>query len=118
MIQDAKLNPSQEMTYLHDYTKGNVQDLVDNYKKRQQRDPAVTVCDLWTEIEKRFGNIAVITNSLLERLQSTAKFNGRDKSKLQQFPDICMDVDDQMTNLPGLTCLNYPTAIQPTIYRR
>jgi hypothetical protein len=115
MIQDANLNPNQEMAYLRNYTKGKVRELVDNYRKRQRSDPAITLRELWTEIGRRFGNTAIITNSLLERLQQTAKFNGRDKAKLQDFADVCMDVDNQINNLPGLACLNYASAIRPIV---
>ena len=115
MIQDANLNPNQEMAYRRNYTKGKVRDLVDNLRKRQRSDPAITLRELWAEIGRRFGNTAVITNSLLERLQQSAKFNARDKTKLQDFADICMDVDNQINNLPGLACLNYASAIRPIV---
>jgi hypothetical protein len=69
MIQDANLNPNQEMAYLRNYTKGKVRELVDNYRKRQRSDQAITLRELWTEIGRRFGKTAIITNSLLERLQ-------------------------------------------------
>ena len=115
MIQDANLNPNQEMAYLRNYTKGKVRDLVDNFRKRQRSDPAIALRELWAEIGRRFGNTAVITNSLLERLQQSAKFNARDKTKLQDFADICMDVDNQINNLPGLACVNYASAIRPIV---
>ncbi|CAB3978894.1 PREDICTED: uncharacterized protein LOC107357656 [Paramuricea clavata] len=115
MIHDANLNPNQEMAYLRNYTKGKVRELVDNYRKRQQSDPVITLRDLWTEMGRRFGNTAIITNSLLQRLQQSAKFNGRDKAKLQDFADVCMDVDNQINNLPGLACLNYASAIRPIV---
>ncbi|CAB4041196.1 Hypothetical predicted protein [Paramuricea clavata] len=50
MIHDANLNPNQEMAYLRNYTKGKVRELVDNYRKRQQSDPVITLRDLWTEM--------------------------------------------------------------------
>lgn len=55
------------------------------------------------------------SNALLEKLKETAKFNSRDKSKLQVFADVCCDVDNQMAHLSGLSCLNYPTAIKPVV---
>ena len=58
--------------------------LVDNFRKRQRSDPAITLRELWAEIGRRFGSTAVITNSLLERLQQSAKFNARDKTKLRR----------------------------------
>jgi hypothetical protein len=33
--------------------------------------------------------------------------------KLQEFADLCADVECQIDNLPGLVCLNYPGAIRP-----
>ena len=115
MIRDANLNPSQKITYLRNYTKGKAQDLVDNFRKRQSNDPASTLNELWNELERRFGNNVILTNALLEKLKETAKFNSRDKSKLQVFADVCCDVDNQMAHLSGLYCLNYPTAIKPVV---
>lgn len=115
MTQDTNLSPAQEMAYLRNYTKGKVQDLVDNYRKRQEDDPVRILQELWTELERRFGNTAIITNSLLQKLQEAAKFNSRDHAKLQVFADVCTDVDNQMTYLKGLACLNYPTAIRPIL---
>lgn len=46
MIQDARLNPLQEMTYVRNYTEGKMQELEDNYRKREQSNPAATVCNL------------------------------------------------------------------------
>ncbi len=115
MIRDANLNPSQEIAYLRNYTKGQVQALVDNFRKRQHDKPDSTLKELWTELERRFGNTAILTNALLEKLRETAKFNARDKTKLQTFADVCVDVDNQLAHLPGLSCLNYPTAIKPIV---
>ena len=70
MIRDASLNPSQEITYLCNYTKGKAQDLVDNFRKRhvQSNDPASTLNELWNELERHFGNNVILTNALLEKL--------------------------------------------------
>ena len=113
MIQDARLTPAQEMSYLRNYTAGKVQILVDNYRKRQQNNPSQTLQELWAELQRRFGNVAVITNSLLEKLRESAKFGAKDKVKLQGFADVCTDVENQMSYLPGLACLNYANAIRP-----
>ena len=115
MIQDTNLYPSQEIAYLRTYTKRKVQKLVDKFRKRQQNNPIVILNELWAELQRRFGNTAVITNSLLETLQESAKFSGKDKDKLQKFADVCSDVDNQMTHLSGLACLNYPNAIHPIV---
>jgi len=78
-------------------------------------DPTATLRDVWTELERRFGNPAAITNVLLERLRKAAKFGEGDKDKLQAFADICSDVDNQLDFLPGLGCLNYITSIGPIV---
>ncbi|CAB3982719.1 Hypothetical predicted protein [Paramuricea clavata] len=51
MTQDANLSPSQEIAYLRNYTKGNAQDLVNHFRKRQQDDPTATLRGLWKELE-------------------------------------------------------------------
>ena len=38
-----------------------------------------------------------------------------DSNKLQRFADMCADVDSQLDFLPGLGCLNYPSAIGPIV---
>ena len=113
MISDTGVSPIQEINYLRSFTSGEVQRLVDNYRKRQQLDPVMLLQDLWSELEKRFGSVAVITNTLLERIHRNAGFQEHDIASLRQFADLCGDVESQMTNLPGLACLNYPNAIQP-----
>ena len=113
MLIDTDVSPIQEINYLRSFTSGPPQRLVDNYRKRQMRDPVVLLRDLWAELEKRFGSAAVIANALLERLRSTATFSEHEHVKLQQFADLCADIESQVTFLPGLECLDYPSAIQP-----
>lgn len=117
MMQGADIPPDQEVNYLRQYTKGDAQRLVDSYRKRQYRDPSSLLQEVWTELEKRFGNTAVITNTLLKKLSGAAKFNEKEREKLQMFADICADVDSQLEFLPGLACLNYPNAIKPIVER-
>ena len=57
--------------------------------------------------------MAAITCALLEQLDGNAKFEEKDKGKLQEFSDLCSGVDYQLGQLPGLACLNSPTAIWP-----
>ena len=64
-------------------------------------------------MERRFGNAAVITNALLDRMHTTASFHENENKKLQEFADLCAHVDSQVAYLPGLACLNFPNAIQP-----
>ena len=49
----------------------------------------------------------------MEQLDEKANFEEKDKGKLQEFSDLCSGVDCQLRQLPGLACLNYPTAIRP-----
>ena len=44
-----------------------------------------------------------------------ASFEEKDNTRLQKLADLCVDVDCQMTHLPGLACLNYPIATRPVI---
>ena len=115
MIKDANVSPDQEINYLRSYTKGDAQKVVNNYRQRQYRNPADALRDVWKELERRFGNTAAITNVLLVRLQTAAKFGEEDSDKLQAFADVCADVDSQLDFLPGLGCLNYLTAIGPIV---
>ena len=86
---------------------------MDNYRKRNHHNPHALLENLWSELERRFGNAAVITNALIDRMHTTASFNENENKKLQEFVDLCEDVESQVAYLPGLACLNYPNAIQP-----
>ncbi|XP_068707799.1 uncharacterized protein [Montipora foliosa] len=113
MLLDADVSPTQEINYLRSFTSGRPQRLVDNYRKRQMRDPVALLKELWDELERRFGSVAVISNTLLERLRDAATFGEREHDNLQLFADLCADIESQVTYLPGLQCLNYPNAMQP-----
>ena len=115
MIKDTSVTAEQEINYLRNFTRGEVQRVVDNYRKRHQNDPTVLLQNLWKELETRFGSAAVITNALLERLNDASNFQEKDHAKLQQFSDLCVDVNSQIENLPGLACLHYPGAIRPIV---
>ena len=115
MIKDADVSPEQEINYLRSYTKGDARKVVNNYRQRQYRDPVDALRDVWTELERRFGNTAAFTNVLLERLRKAARFGEGDADKLQAFADVCADVDSQLDFLPSLRCLNYLTAIGPIV---
>lgn len=60
MIKDANMSPEKEINYLRSYTKGDAQKVVNNFRQRQYRDPVVALRDVWTELERRFGNTAAI----------------------------------------------------------
>ena len=78
MVKDANLSPEKEINYLRSYTKGDAQKVVNNVRQRQYRDPVVALRDVWTELERRFGNTAAITNVLVQRLQHTSRFEQGD----------------------------------------
>lgn len=113
MVSDANVSPVQEVNYLRRFTSGEVQKLVDSYRKRKQQDPSRLLSSLWAELERRFGSAAAITRVLLERMNKKAAFNDLENTKLQEFTDLCADVESQMNHLPGFACLNFPNAIQP-----
>lgn len=115
MISDAEVSAANEINYLRSFTSGEPQRLVDNYRKRQQRDPTALLKNLWEELERRFGNPAMITNALLECMHETAAFSDDKNIKLQEFADLCADIESQIAYLPGLACLNFPNAIQPIV---
>ncbi len=106
MIQDVEVPPEQEINYLRQYTKGEAQKLVDSYRKRQHREPAALLHQLWEELEKRFGNTVLIA---MKKLVKAAKFGEKETKKLQAFADVCSELDSQLQFLPGLACLNYPS---------
>ena len=116
MIKGCKVTPDNEMNYLCMYTTGEPQRLVNSYRKRRHKDLRTLVKELWSELERRFGNVAVITNAFLSKLKESAKFGENDRKKLQAFLDLCSDVASQVNQLPGLECLNYPSTIQPILY--
>ena len=75
MLIDTDVSPIQEINYLRSFTSGTPQRLVDNYRKRQMRDPVALLRDLWEELERRFGSAAVISNTLLEHLRIFARIS-------------------------------------------
>ena len=115
MIQNAEVPPEQEINYLRQYTRGEVQRLVDSYRKQQHREPKNLLDQLWQELEKRFGNTALIAHTLIKKLAKAAKFTEKESKKLQEFADLCVELDSQLEFLPGLACLNYPNTISPIL---
>ena len=112
MISEAEIIPEQEINYLRQFSAGEVQRVVDNFRN-YHHDPRKLLKDLWTELERRFGSPAVITNALLERLHDSATFTEDDNAGLQEFADVCADIDSQIESFPGLACLNFPNTIRP-----
>ena len=116
MIEGFDVTPENEMNYLCSYTSSEPQRLVKSYRKRRHKDLPALVKELWEEKERRFGNVAAITNAFLSKLKESAKFGENDRKKLQAFSDLCLNVASQVDQLPGLACLNYPNSIQPILY--
>ena len=82
MLIDTDVSPTQEINYLRSFTSRTPRRLVDNYRKREMRDPIALLRDLWEELERRFGSTVVISNTLLERLCNSATFNENDNENL------------------------------------
>ena len=103
MTLDSNVSSVQEVNYLRRFTSGEAQKLVDNYRKRKQRDPSRLLSSLWAELERRFGSAAGITRLLLERMDKTAAFSDGQNGKLHEFPHLCADVESPMSYLPGFS---------------
>ena len=101
MLENCRVVSSNEINYLHIYTSGLPQKMVDRYRRRQHNHPENLLKKLWTELEDRFGNPATITNAFLTKLRDSSKFSDEDKAKLQAFSDLCADIAAQMDYLPG-----------------
>ena len=69
--------------------------------------------ELWEKLERHFGSIAVISNILLECLWDSATFDEGENDNLQQFRDLCADIESQVTYLLRLVGLNYANTMQP-----
>ena len=80
MIQHADISPAQEISYLRNYTRSEPLKVINNYRQRQYLNPTVALLEVWTELERRFGNPAAITNVLLIRLRKAAKFGEGDNN--------------------------------------
>ena len=74
MLTDADVSPDQEINYLRNFTSGEVQRVVVNFRKRQHGKPSSILENLWSELEQRFGSAAVISNAFLKRLLESALF--------------------------------------------
>ena len=53
MLLDADVSPTQEINYLRSFASGRPQRLVDNYRKRQMRDPVALLKELRKAFRKR-----------------------------------------------------------------
>ena len=106
MIRDADIASEQELVFLRSFTRGNPEELVEIFRKRQGDRPATILGDLWAEFGRLFGNPLALTQALIERLRTAANLSDKNNAKLQKLADLCADVDWQMTHLPGLACLN------------
>ena len=114
MLQDAEVSPKQEINYLRQYTQ-EVWKLIDSYCKRQHNNASILLHQLWGELEKRLGNTAIIASTLMKGLLKTANFGEKGSKKLKVFADACSEVYNQLESLPGLACMNYPSAMRPIL---
>ena len=48
------------------------------------RDPVALLKELWDELERRFGSVAVISNTMLKRLRDAATFGEREHDNLHR----------------------------------
>ena len=67
------------------------------------RDPVALLKELWDELERRFGSVAVISTTLLERLRDAATFGEREHDNLQLFTDLRADI--KSSDLSSRTCV-------------
>lgn len=72
MIADVDVSLIQEINYLHSFTSGEAQKLVDNFRKRKQHNHSALLISLWVELERPFGSVAAITKVLLKHMNETA----------------------------------------------
>jgi hypothetical protein len=96
MTQNAEVPPEQEINYLRQFTQGEARKLVDSYRKRQHNDPNVLLSQLWKELEKRFGNTALIASTLMKKLLKTAIFLSRKRTR--SFKTLPMSVPNWTVN--------------------
>jgi len=61
MVRDSDIAPEQELNYFRSFTSGDLQELVNNYRKRQGHNPATNPGNPWKQLEMRLGNIADLT---------------------------------------------------------
>ena len=61
--------------------------------------------------EDRFGNSATITNAFLSKLRELSKFSDEEKTELEAFSHLCIDIAAQVNHSPGLAYLNYPNVL-------
>lgn len=111
MIEDAELNPYQELNLMRSYTTDGPQTLIDNFLKRHYNDPARAKCEAWGELESRFGDQNVIALHLKRKLISLANFSDTENLKLREFSDECRNANAQLDILPGLGSLNFPESM-------
>ena len=69
------------------------------------RNPVALLKELWDELKRRFGSVAVISNTLLQRLQDTTTFE-----KLPQF--ICAKWEKEIAHYSNSNGGAYPPFIR------
>ena len=110
MLEGAQVSATQEMSLILKYTKEKPRMLTENFRRRTLP-PEQCLQLLWEEMERRFGNLTVVSTAYFKQLARAASFRDDDAVQLQVFADLCEDVSSQMATLPTLQALNYPTQL-------
>ncbi|XP_070550174.1 uncharacterized protein [Ptychodera flava] len=94
---------------------GDPQKIVEDHLQRYVDDPDESYREAWIELEDRFGNPAVITAVILERLKSFPKVKPDESKKLLELSDLCSNTEVHMRKLPDLSSLNTPQGLKPVM---
>ncbi|XP_077980384.1 uncharacterized protein LOC144435656 [Glandiceps talaboti] len=89
--------------------------IIPEYRLRYVKDVETAYQEAWKELEERFGNPAVITSVIIQRLTSFAKFRADDNLKLLELADLCIDTVAHMEELPHLITLDTPHGMNPIV---
>ena len=104
MVKDANLSPEKEINYLRSYTKGDVQKVEINFQQWQYRHPVVALQDVWTELERHFGNSR---HHKCSRATTLTHIEQGDKNKLPRFADVCAGLPSRPW-VPKLSFRDWP----------
>ncbi|XP_070554814.1 uncharacterized protein [Ptychodera flava] len=114
-VTTACIQTSEKLDFLHKYTQGDPQKIVEDHLQRYVDDPDESYREAWIELEDRFGNPAVITAVILERLKSFPKVKPDESKKLLELSDLCSNTEAHIRKLPDLSSLNTPQGLKPVM---
>ncbi|XP_070549281.1 uncharacterized protein [Ptychodera flava] len=89
-VTTACIQTSEKLDFLHKYTQGDPQKIVEDHLQRYVDDPDESYREALIKLEDRFGNPAVITAVILERLKSFPKVKPDESQKLLELSDLCL----------------------------